>query len=377
MFGYCCYYNYNTNWLFGLGMVLGALNNLFSSNKRAYAYNNTPIFSYPAYTPYPQVQQNYNLVGDALLGLSSTAAYSGYSSTPALSQIESTPPTANYNLVGDALTSLKTTASTPYPCTGSYPSYITMPPMIGVPTGAPYSTYLNNATAPTPTLLQIASRKTLHSTAAIETPNSTSTLKLRTNNNKTLNSAPSSTTSGSSKAGNNSRITRSSTKVRPSKDIINRVKQIAVKINCDYKDLLGLIYSESGFYTVTPGWNGKSAIGLIQFTDICIEDINKTYNRHYTKQSIAKMSALQQLDLAELALIRAKKIAGFPANHRLTAGELYAINYAPANARKDIVAKRGDGLYEGNEGLDLNKDGKISQNELGQRIKNKSLSVIC
>ncbi len=362
MFGYYCYYNYNTSWLFGLGMVLGALNNLFSSNKRAYTYNNTPIFSYPAYTPYPQVQQNYNLVGDALSsGLSTTTPYSGYSG--ALSQIASTPPAADYNLVGDALTSLKTTPSTPYPCAGSYPNYITMPPMIGVPTGAPYSTYLNNVTAPAPTLLQIATRKS---------SNSNSTLSLSSNNNTTLNPAPSST-----KIGNNSRVTRSSTKVRPSKDIINRVKQIAVKINCDYKDLLGLIYSESGFYTVTPGWDGKKAIGLIQFTDICIEDINKTYNKHYTKQSIAKMTALEQLDLAELVLIRAKKIAGFPANHRLTAGELYAINYAPANARKDVVAKRGDGLYEGNEGLDLNKDGRISKNELGQRVKKKSLSVVC
>lgn len=355
MFGYY-YCNHNMNWLIGIGMIFGALNSMFSSNRRAYTQNyyHMPLFSNPTYPVYQPPAQNYNLVGDALSGISSAGSsyYTGGSTTSSLTQIAATRQNTNYNLVGDALVSAASNTGMPF--YGS--DYITMPPNIGVPYGAPYSTYLNAGTNPSPSLLQIAAsgkrQNTLTTSSVKESPVNTP-------------------------VGNNSRITRTSTKVRPSRDIINRVKQIAAKINCDYKDLMGLIYSESGFYTVTPGWDGKKAIGLIQFTDICIEDLNRTYNKHYTKASIAKMTALQQLDLAELVLIRAKKIADFPANHRLTAGELYAINFAPANAKKNSVAKRGDGLYEGNEGLDINKDGKITKNELGQRVKNKSLSVVC
>ena len=159
--------------------------------------------------------------------------------------------------------------------------------------------------------------------------------------------------------------------------IQKRIKQIASKINCDYKDLLGLIYCESSFRTVPKNWNGKSAVGLIQFTNINIKDLNSVYGANLTKEKIAAMSPLEQLDWAEKSLLRAKQIAGFSNSHRLSASELYAINYAPAYAkRKAYVTKKGDGLYEGNSGLDLNKDGKITHDELAQKIKRGSINVV-
>ena len=157
---------------------------------------------------------------------------------------------------------------------------------------------------------------------------------------------------------------------------MNKVKSIAAKINCDYKDLLGLIYSESSFLTVPKNWNGKSAVGLIQFTNTCIADLNKIYGLNLTKEKIAKMSALEQLDLAEKSLLRAKQVAGFSSSHRLTAGELAAINYLPAYAKRDVVTQRGGQGYARNEGLDINGDGKITKSELEQRIKQKSLCVV-
>ncbi len=173
-----------------------------------------------------------------------------------------------------------------------------------------------------------------------------------------------------------SSITSSGGKVKIGKDILNRVKSIAAKINCDYKDLLGLIHSESLFMTVPRNWDGKSAVGLIQFTDTCITDLNKVYGLNLTKAKIAKMSALEQLDLAEKSLLRAKQVAGFSSDHRLTAGELAAINYLPAYAKRDVVTQRDGQGYAGNEGLDLNGDGKITKSELNQRIKQKSLCVV-
>ena len=157
-------------------------------------------------------------------------------------------------------------------------------------------------------------------------------------------------------------------KVILGKAVVKRIKQIAQKINCDPNDLMGLIYKESGFHTVPNNWNGKSAVGLIQWTQVAIDDLNANCGTNLTKQSIARMDVMQQLDLAEKTLIREKEVAGFPQNHRLTAGELYAINFLPAGASSNVVSSRGDGNYEHNSGLDIDKDGKITQQELAQRV---------
>lgn len=152
------------------------------------------------------------------------------------------------------------------------------------------------------------------------------------------------------------------------KAVVKRIKQIAKKINCDPQDLMGVIYKESGFHTVPKNWNGKSAVGLIQWTQVAIDDLNANCGTHVTKQSIAQMDVMQQLDLAEKTLIREKAVAGFSRNHRLTAGELYAMNFLPAGATSNVVSRRGDGNYENNSGLDINKDGLITQQELAERV---------
>ena len=111
-------------------------------------------------------------------------------------------------------------------------------------------------------------------------------------------------------------------------------------------------------------------------TGLCTIQYN--YRESYViKQTDSTVSEMTESPILQPFFYIAPPLCHFPANHRLTAGELYAINFAPANAKKNSVAKRGDGLYEGNEGLDINKDGKITKNELGQRVKNKSLSVVC
>ncbi len=156
--------------------------------------------------------------------------------------------------------------------------------------------------------------------------------------------------------------------VKLGKAVQQRLQQIAQNVNCDYKDLFGVMYKESGFKTVPDNWNGKSAVGLLQWTDIAIQDLNQRYGLHLTKQGIANMTIMQQLDLAEITLKREKEVAKFAGNQRLTSSQLYAMNYVPRGAKSDIVASRGDGNYEGNEGLDINGDGKISQLELATRV---------
>lgn len=356
------------NYLSCAGMFLYTLGSILSPNRRA--YNPYAMYQYPQYSSayypsyYPtntqaqqqqrlqQQTQNLNLVGNTLSNLAAnttTQMVSPPTVQQSLINIANTKPQTNMNLVGNTLSSINPNA----PSVSTSP-YGMMPDIAVASPSSPFSLYsMSNYAQSSPTLFQIANAK---------------------NNSYMLNK----TAADYSPSAADSNVGKVGKKVKPSPEIIQRVKQIAQKINCDYKDLLGLIFCESSFKTVPDNWNGKSAVGLIQFTDICIRDINKTYNKNYTKQQIAKMTALQQLDVAELALIRAKKVAGFSSSHRLTAGELYAINYAPGFAkRKNYVTRRGDGHYEGNEGLDLNKDGKITHAELASKINNGKLHVIC
>lgn len=157
---------------------------------------------------------------------------------------------------------------------------------------------------------------------------------------------------------------------------INRVKKIAEKINLDdYHDLLALINAESGFSTtVRSGGKANGAVGLIQFTDIAIRELNQVYGLSLTKNKIAAMSAMEQLDLVEKYLVRAKSYK-FKQNEKLTGSDLYAIVYMPANAKSNIVAAQKDGKnYRSNIGLDMNKDGQITYDELGKQLKKFAVS---
>ena len=155
-----------------------------------------------------------------------------------------------------------------------------------------------------------------------------------------------------------------------SQRVVDKINEIAQAVKCNPQDLMGVIYMESTFKTVPDNWNGKHAVGLIQWTDIAIKDLKLNCNVNYTKQDIANMSVMEQLDLAKITLLREKKVAGFADDHFLTAAELYAINYVPAGARRpNDVAHRGDGNYEGNEGLDTNRDGYITHSELDARVR--------
>lgn len=183
--------------------------------------------------------------------------------------------------------------------------------------------------------------------------------------NKTNNSAE------ISKTANTKNTNYTYRKVQLDKPFLDRVKQIAKKINCDYKDLLAIMNSESG---LNPGaWHGKSAVGLIQFTDICLEEINKTYGTSYTKEQVAQMSGLEQLDLVEKILTHIKKLK-FPADKKLSAGDLYAMIFAPSRADKEVLYKKGSDGYASNP-LDLDKDGAITKKDLENHLKKKQVDV--
>ena len=150
-------------------------------------------------------------------------------------------------------------------------------------------------------------------------------------------------------------------------EFLKKVKAIAGRLKCNYRDLLAVMNSESGINAKS---RGRIAVGLIQFTQIAIDDMNKFYGTSYTKSSILAMTPIEQLDVVEKYLKRAKSYH-FKENESLSAGDLYSIVYLPGQSKNNVLAKSGDKNYNQNRGLDFNNDGIITKNDLAQVAHSK------
>ncbi len=144
-------------------------------------------------------------------------------------------------------------------------------------------------------------------------------------------------------------------------EFLKKVKAIAKRLNCDYRDLLGVMNSESGINAAAKNPHG-SATGLIQFIESTARSLGTT------TAALRKMSPIKQLDYVEKCLMNSKRSAGFSSSHRLSAGELYALIFLPARANREVLTTKGEAYYSANKGLDKNKDGKITKSELGSRV---------
>ena len=148
------------------------------------------------------------------------------------------------------------------------------------------------------------------------------------------------------------------------KPFLDKVKQIAQEINCNYRDLLALMASESGIDAHNVAKNGCT--GLIMF--------HPKYSKAtvgYTTEELGKMTPIQQLDSVKKFFIDAKNNAAKkdPAyKGRLTKGMLYALAYVPSWAHKQVLTKSGMPEYEQNKAFDANGDGQITREEMGARI---------
>lgn len=162
------------------------------------------------------------------------------------------------------------------------------------------------------------------------------------------------------------RVKNSAVRAELGDDFLKKVKEVAKRLNCNYKDLIGLMNSESG---LNPRARNKRsrATGLIQFMPSTARELGTTVDE------LQNMSAIDQLDYVEKYLANAKRIR-FGSKEKLDAGELYALTYLPARANRSVLAQRGEKYYSWNKGLDLNNDGKITKEELAQRVERKQVS---
>lgn len=158
------------------------------------------------------------------------------------------------------------------------------------------------------------------------------------------------------------------------KNFLKRVKVVAKNLNCDYKDLLALINSESSFNP--QAGKGTNYVGLVQFGDAAIQELRtKGGYPDLTKEKILSMSAIEQLDLVEKLIKINKKYGKFSDNARLSAGDLYALIFAPGRAGREVLYSKGEAGYNSiNSKMDYNKDGKITKSELAQRLDKKRVN---
>ena len=155
-----------------------------------------------------------------------------------------------------------------------------------------------------------------------------------------------------------------------SKAFLNKVKEIARRLNCNYKDLLGVMNSES---SLNPQAVNKSsgATGLIQFIPSTAKALGTS------TEALKKMSAVAQLDYVEKYLQQAKRNAGFGQMQPISGGQLYALIFLPARAKNEVLTTQNEKYYKPNKGLDNNKDGKITKSELDTRIKKLYVNENC
>lgn len=162
---------------------------------------------------------------------------------------------------------------------------------------------------------------------------------------------------------------------------MGKIGEIARKLKCDQQDLLAVMNSESG---VTPDAtnfrrrNGKQtneiqAYGVIQFTQVAIDDINEVHKENLSFEKLKTMPLIEQLDYAEKYLLTAKKRAF--GNKPISGGELYALVYLPGMANKEILAREGHKYYDQNSRLDYRRNGFITKEDLDLTVQDMRVSV--
>ena len=181
----------------------------------------------------------------------------------------------------------------------------------------------------------------------------------------------------SEQVSNNNKINSPSTTVsEKGKALLNnpefmtRAKQVADSVNCSLNDLLAVMNAESGIDASA----GKSAVGLIQFTDVALKEL-KRHGCIVSKSELRTMNPVKQLDYVEKYLKICKSYK-FSKDARLSAEDLYAVVYLPGRANKENLAYKNDWYYKGNSGMDIDKNGIITKTELAKRVDKFNVSLI-
>ena len=171
-----------------------------------------------------------------------------------------------------------------------------------------------------------------------------------------FSSRSASTTSGNGSSRPNVKLTKS---------FLNKVKQVAQRIGCNYKDLLAVMNSESGLNSRAQNKKG-GASGLIQFMPATARALGTTTD------ALREMTPEQQLDYVEKFYLMNRRTY-VKSNRQLSAGDLYTLTFLPAYVNQEVLTSKGHKFYNANKGLDVNGDGQITKTDLAQRVARKQV----
>ena len=150
-----------------------------------------------------------------------------------------------------------------------------------------------------------------------------------------------------------------------------KVREVAEALGADPNDLMAVMAAETGG-TFDPaeraGKNG--AVGLIQFTNTAITEMNKGLpaDQRITKADLETVSFNEQMDHAQSYMQTMMERYNGPANP--DRGDLYAAVFSPAlvdNSDTSRIYGGNSKEYRANKSLDTNRDGVITRNELTAR----------
>lgn len=138
-------------------------------------------------------------------------------------------------------------------------------------------------------------------------------------------------------------------------DFIKELNKVSFNFGINPKDLLGVMQVESGVKSDEVNKAG-GAVGLIQFMPDTAKRLGTT------------SSELQQMTRAQQMYYVEKYFKSVGLRKGSTAAQIYAKIFLPGRANQEVLTTSNEKYYKGNVGLDINKDGMITQSELEQRV---------
>ncbi len=159
-------------------------------------------------------------------------------------------------------------------------------------------------------------------------------------------------------------------------EFLDKVVVISEELGIAPDDLMAVMAFESWLNPYAE--NSSGAYGLIQFTEIAIQDINRRNDTDYTKDDIKEMDAIQQLDLVRLHYLP-------KAGLMQDLGDVYLVTFAPAfvdgkDNEDDTVLyslQETPIQYNANKGLDKENKGFITKGDAYAAVVNRRDEYFC
>lgn len=140
---------------------------------------------------------------------------------------------------------------------------------------------------------------------------------------------------------------------------VNRVSRV---FNIDANDLLGLMQSESRINAQARN-SGTGATGLIQFMPSTARGLGTSTDE------LARMSRAQQMRFVEAYFHQVRLPRG------ANAGQLYGAVFLPGRINQNPLTRAGERYYGPNAGLDVDRNGDISQQDLIAKVSRKRQEI--